>query len=396
MPINITCQCGKRYKVADSLAGKKIRCRTCRTVVPVPSLPMELENAESLFGDWSSDSFEAQQATSGDSHGSNVADPSESSDLFGVGSETVGFSEVSREPEVASDHFPSSPRNTAAPPMEPGGCDFPGRAFQMAMEVFRDDSDPNAPMFSKAALSSFGLAYGILFVLATLQVVVALTRSFSLDNLGPLIFGLVNLGVILSFAHFSSHYAFASSRLILQQPRYRIASEQQLQLLVAPFLLVGFAVLTIGVWALATDWNIEIDDLVRNIALIAISIPSVAALLRAVLNPAHVGVDVDEGATPAEALCGLAAVIIRAPFYVQRFYFPFSLVICLIGSLLVLLDNVLTLNPMLRGIAMLAVGVGLFGIIFPLVGYFLTFLALASIELTQSILEIRKNTARLP
>lgn len=37
MPIRVRCTCGKEYSVKDELAGKKLRCKTCGTVVPVRS-----------------------------------------------------------------------------------------------------------------------------------------------------------------------------------------------------------------------------------------------------------------------------------------------------------------------------------------------------------------------
>jgi hypothetical protein len=36
MPISITCECGKKYRVKDTLAGKKIRCADCSEVLKIP------------------------------------------------------------------------------------------------------------------------------------------------------------------------------------------------------------------------------------------------------------------------------------------------------------------------------------------------------------------------
>jgi len=35
MPINVRCSCGKGYKVAEKLAGKKIRCQVCENVLTI-------------------------------------------------------------------------------------------------------------------------------------------------------------------------------------------------------------------------------------------------------------------------------------------------------------------------------------------------------------------------
>src|SRR5215475_14380427 len=38
MPIRACCpQCGANYNLADTLAGKKIRCKKCQGIVPVPT-----------------------------------------------------------------------------------------------------------------------------------------------------------------------------------------------------------------------------------------------------------------------------------------------------------------------------------------------------------------------
>ena len=45
MPIDVTCNCGKSYHLADQLAGKRIRCKVCNGVVDVPAPMDELEDA---------------------------------------------------------------------------------------------------------------------------------------------------------------------------------------------------------------------------------------------------------------------------------------------------------------------------------------------------------------
>jgi hypothetical protein len=36
MSLSVSCECGKTYKVADTAAGKKIRCKECGAAIPVP------------------------------------------------------------------------------------------------------------------------------------------------------------------------------------------------------------------------------------------------------------------------------------------------------------------------------------------------------------------------
>ena len=37
MSISIACSCGKKYRVKDTLAGKKIRCSDCTELIRVPA-----------------------------------------------------------------------------------------------------------------------------------------------------------------------------------------------------------------------------------------------------------------------------------------------------------------------------------------------------------------------
>jgi hypothetical protein len=47
MPIRVCCpQCGANYNLADSLAGKKIRCKKCQGIVPVPTASVTDEEEE--------------------------------------------------------------------------------------------------------------------------------------------------------------------------------------------------------------------------------------------------------------------------------------------------------------------------------------------------------------
>jgi hypothetical protein len=58
MPISIACSCGKKYRVKETLAGKKIRCADCAELIKVP-LPVADNDAEF-------DVFAVQEPAAGD------------------------------------------------------------------------------------------------------------------------------------------------------------------------------------------------------------------------------------------------------------------------------------------------------------------------------------------
>jgi hypothetical protein len=41
MPIPVTCECGKAYKVKEELAGKKVRCAVCKGQIAIPRVEAE-------------------------------------------------------------------------------------------------------------------------------------------------------------------------------------------------------------------------------------------------------------------------------------------------------------------------------------------------------------------
>ena len=59
MPIAVTCQCGKKYNVQDSHAGKKIRCKECGESVAIPAAVQEDDEFGALMSADESDQPEA-------------------------------------------------------------------------------------------------------------------------------------------------------------------------------------------------------------------------------------------------------------------------------------------------------------------------------------------------
>ena len=59
MSLQVTCGCGKQYKVSDDNAGKKAICKRCGRKLSIPSAE-EVTSSDSLF-----DALEADAVTSG-------------------------------------------------------------------------------------------------------------------------------------------------------------------------------------------------------------------------------------------------------------------------------------------------------------------------------------------
>jgi hypothetical protein len=51
MSISVACSCGKKYRVKETLAGKKIRCADCAELIKVPQEVMDDDAEFDEFGD---------------------------------------------------------------------------------------------------------------------------------------------------------------------------------------------------------------------------------------------------------------------------------------------------------------------------------------------------------
>ncbi len=51
MPIPVDCSCGREFKVKDELAGNKIRCPDCRSILEVPETQAEIATAVEIDED---------------------------------------------------------------------------------------------------------------------------------------------------------------------------------------------------------------------------------------------------------------------------------------------------------------------------------------------------------
>jgi hypothetical protein len=60
MHIDITCSCGQRYRVKESLAGKRVKCQKCAAAIAVPATTLSTDNGYATSSDSSLSSFDEQ------------------------------------------------------------------------------------------------------------------------------------------------------------------------------------------------------------------------------------------------------------------------------------------------------------------------------------------------
>ena len=274
-------------------------------------------------------------------------------------------------------------------------CPFPGIVVESILSFFKDDEELEDDPYSSDQLRLFGAGYCVIFAAAVGATVVTLFRADArISQLAIAALTLAVLAVVLSFLHFGTHFAMTLFPTLMKQPAYRIASIRHLQIAVSPLLLLFLAQLGFGLFYLYTamSQNDYGSSFWEGLALLLCGVGGPFIALKAVLNPNHLGVNVDKRATPAETFLGIGAVVTRAPMYCARSIFPLAMILANVGAMLFLL-NALGIDSIKLGMASSGMfGGGLVGICFPLFAYGLAFQGLFSIELIQAVFDIRRNT----
>ena len=285
-----------------------------------------------------------------------------------------------------------------------GVCPFPGALVESLIPLFKDRSDPDKQRFNESHYRTFGLGYCVIFVVVLVNVIIQITKSeLDVSFLAMTLLGLFLFAAVLTCLHFATHWSLVLSRSVLQNPIYKVSSERHLHIISTPFILLGIGSLGFGGLALYESIGRSFDTGVFSYssrqmegffyaaAQIAVGFVSLFVILRSILNPAHVGVNVDSSATFAETILGVSAVVSRAPLYSCEMIYPFSMVTSVIAiTSTFLLQFVESALFRVNLVSLLSIGVA--GVIFPLLAYVIAFSGMLTIEFLQAIFEIRRNT----
>lgn len=387
MAIEVTCTCGKRYRLADKLAGRKMRCKTCNAAIFIPGdTTAGLSDADSaVFGDWQADSSEANQLSANWSSGL-------SPDFTGV---TAAESDGGSTPRVNSTELIR--------------CPFPGSVIESLMESYGKSDAFETPLCTPATSQFLGRLYLVLYLLL---VSTALVVAGKVDDLtvSMAVFGVAGLLFVAAFMvalHFGAHHTLTLGRDVLRRPLHQIGSVQQGRI-VAVLLY-----LTFGSWVgvtlldaydafrradLRVEFGIErgtlATDLVEDFGLLAFLSIAVLAIVKPFLAPSVVGVKIKSDATPGEVTCGFSAILVRAPLYAQRLTYPVSVVAAVMGAMLMLISVLFDTSEWSAWLAQMSaflLGGALVGLMLPVVSYVNAIYGLAVVELLMSLLSIRSK-----
>ena len=119
--------------------------------------------------------------------------------------------------------------------------------------------------------------------------------------------------------------------------------------------------------------------------------------IRAILNPAQVGVRIDSNVGPAQSVLGTIAVLLRASLYGNRYSYPFALICYLMGVIGFFITSWVGLDTStyktFQLSSLLAI-YGLFGVLSVVANYLKVFFGLYTVDLVTAFFAIRDNTAR--
>ena len=418
MSISVKCQCGMTFQAKPELAGKRVKCGSCKAPILIPQSgqstgPPPSSTSEVFVACQCGQQFKVATQYAGQ----QVNCPKCQVSLTVPGgasppSPSTGFPVLdgggnpkTRQPQAPipnqSGFSPPASRDVPAPPKlsqsnfkSGDSCPFPGMLIELLLPLFKDRSDPNKERFTQLHYQLFGIGYCVFAGSIFLNTVITLFRSNPpLDQAVFTLLGILAAMILLVGLHFATHWALSLSPSIMKNPMYSISSERHLHIMATPLMLTGIGVAIYGFLGLYEGFKGSSDSSVILTAGLSIGggLALIVLTLRSVLNPAQVGVREDSSATFAETILGMSAVFSRAPLYSAQLIYPISLGILAIGSVLALFIQ-LTANPILIVAVLSLVSVGAVGTLFPIIAYVIAFSGMLTIELLQAIFEIRRNT----
>lgn len=379
--IRVSCpKCDLVMLVPEAHAGKKVRCKRCKTVVPVESSSEEDETSEDELGAFDSDVW-GQSPTS-----SLRSDPIVAPQLPPKSSEASRGGKATAEISVET-------------------CPFPGAI----LSHFLISNSQHGFVRSPNGLSqAVGFGYAGMFLLIGIALIVTSLRNKT-DTAFILMSVLMMLlaGLFLTVLHFANHVCEQLADSLLQVPKFYVSSMGHLQLAALPFVLLAISMMIVTLPGAVAD----VVDMFSGLAgitlfgllyglftpllIILFGVSSVRLFLGVLLNPGKVGILVRADTSPAETTLAIAAAAARAPLTIVG---PVHLSGVAAGF--VAATATLAMAFGLQHISILVAftfcSTWSFGaLLWPIVSYVAYLLSMFGIELLQSFFTLTRNVAAI-
>lgn len=278
-------------------------------------------------------------------------------------------------------------------------CSFPGSLLESLIPSLNDSRDPKIAYFQASQLDLYGIGHAAVFGICSLAVLInALKLDVPISVLGWTLLGIACVGVAAVVVHFMTNWALILGEQLRCHPVYVVSSKRHLHMVAAPLFLVAFLTLVTGlVYLYESDW--ERLDIMELTPLVVVGVIAAGMLfqIRAILNPAQVGVRIDSNVGPAQSVLGTIAVLLRASLYGNRYSYPFALICCLMGVIGFFITSWVGLDTStyktFQLSSLLAI-YGLFGVLSVVANYLKVFFGLYTVDLVTAFFAIRDNTAR--
>ena len=241
----------------------------------------------------------------------------------------------------------SSPPGKSSSEQAERPCSFPGSLLESLIPSLNDSRDPKIAYFQASQLDLYGIGHAAVFGICSLAVLInAVKLDVPISVLGWRFLGIACAGVAAVVLHFMTNWALRLGEQLRCRPVYVVSSKRHLHMVAAPLFLVAFLTLVAGlVYYYESSWIRS--DIMELIPLVVVAVITAGMLfqIRAILNPAQVGVQIDSNVGPAQSVLGTMAVLLRASLYGNRYSYPFALICWLLGAIGLCVATLISLDP---------------------------------------------------
>lgn len=280
-------------------------------------------------------------------------------------------------------------------------CSFPGSLLESLIPSLNDSRDPKIAYFQASQLDLYGIGHAAVFGICSLAVLInAVKLDVPISVLGWTLLGIACVGVAAVVLHFMTNWALRLGEQLRCHPVYVVSSKRHLHMVAAPLFLVAFLTLVTGlIYLYQSGW--EGMDIMELTPLVVVGVIAAGILfqIRAILNPAQVGVQIDSNVGPAQSVLGTIAVLLRASLYGNRYSYPFAVICWLLGAIGFFIISLVGLDAdtlKVFQISSLLAIYGLFGVLSVVANYLKVFFGLYTVDLVTAFFAIRDNTTRTP
>ena len=380
--IRLTCAgCGLDMLVPTVYVGKRVRCKRCNAPVLVEQSMEGTPVLEERSEDWPDRELEPSVPVTATSHSEEPCDPPP---LVWETSQTPTAAEAANENSIEV-------------------CPLPG----LLLGQFLGTSPKEGFLRPTSSLSRI-VGYGYLLIAGAtfFWLVLGMVRNgVNAATTLLIVWNTPLSGLFLIVLHYANHTCEQLSGSMLRSPTFFVASMRHLQLAAVPFMLLGIAATTValpitivtllqplgggGSFGVVT----EVSRLYTPLLMIFLGLSVCCLLVRVLLNPAKVGIEVNPDASAAETMLAIIAAIARAPLLIVAVVHRSGVVAGCCATCAQLVIASWVSNDLIDVVIVICWLWCIAALLWPIVAYGGYFVSMFGVDILQSFFQLARNVS---